>query len=79
MAGTVFDYKAISDMNYQIQIKPGKYSTVNINRMKKCYKLPGKVKDVKKKTLVTPEREFLDDLDKFLLSRTRFKIRERTA
>jgi hypothetical protein len=53
--------KRFSDLNYQIQIKPGKYSTVNVNRMKKYHKLPGKVKDVKKKTLVTPEREFSDD------------------
>jgi hypothetical protein len=53
--------KRFSDLNYQIQIKTGKYSTVNVNRMKKCHKLPGKAKDVKKKILVTPEREFSDD------------------
>jgi hypothetical protein len=28
--------KRFSDLNYQIQIKPGKYMTVNVNRLKKC-------------------------------------------
>jgi hypothetical protein len=53
--------KRFSDLYYQIQIKPGKYTTVNVNRTKKCHKLPGKLKEVKEKTVVTPEREFLDD------------------
>jgi hypothetical protein len=53
--------KRFSDLKYQIQIKPGKYSTLNVNRMKKCHKFPGKVKDVKTKTLVTPEKEFSED------------------
>jgi hypothetical protein len=46
--------KRFSDLNYQIQIKPRKYSTVNVNRMKKCHKFPGKVKDLKAKTLSHP-------------------------
>jgi hypothetical protein len=29
--------------------------------MKRCHKIPGKVKDVRKKTLVNPEKEFSDD------------------
>jgi len=50
-----------SDLNYQIQIKPGKFTTFNVNRMKRCHRLPGKVKDIKKKASVTPERDFSDD------------------
>ena len=50
--------RRFSDLNYQIQLKPGKFTTVNVNRMKKCHRLPGKVKDIKKKASVTPERDF---------------------
>ena len=53
--------RRFSDLNYQIQLKPGKFTTVNVNRMKKCHRLPGKVKDIKKKASVTPERDFSDD------------------
>jgi len=28
--------RRFSDLNYQIQLKPGKFTTVNVNRMKKC-------------------------------------------
>jgi hypothetical protein len=59
--GTYLITRRFSGLNYQIQIKPGKYKTVNVNRMKKCHKLPGKVKYIKKKASVTPEREFSDD------------------
>ena len=49
------------DSNNQIQIKPGKHTTVNVNRMKKCHKLPGKAENIKKRASITPEREFSDD------------------
>jgi hypothetical protein len=51
--------KRFSDLNYQILVKPGKYMTVNVNRMKKCYKLPGRAS--RKKGEITPVRESLDD------------------
>ena len=36
--------KRFSDLNYQIQIKPGKLVIVNINRLKRCYMLLSKRK-----------------------------------
>jgi hypothetical protein len=34
--------KRFSDLNYQIQLKPGKHVTVNVNRLKKCHAPPQK-------------------------------------
>jgi hypothetical protein len=89
VARTLFDYKTVF-LNDQIQIKSGKYTAINVNRMKKCHKLPGKAKDIKKRASVTPERKFSDDdwndsdnepfhllgRTKFPLSWARLKIRE---
>jgi hypothetical protein len=59
--GPYFITRRFSDLNYQVQIKPGKYMTVNVNRMKKCHRLPDKVKDVKRKASVNPEKKFSVD------------------
>jgi len=53
--------RRFSYLNYQIQIKSGKYTTVNVNPIKKCHKLPGKAKDIKNRASITPERNFSDD------------------
>jgi hypothetical protein len=52
--------KRLSDLNYQIQLKPGRCVTVNVNRMKKCY-TPPRGKRTKKETVPTAETKQLDD------------------
>jgi hypothetical protein len=52
--------KRLSDLNYQIQLKPGKCVTVNVNRMKKCY-TPPRGKRTMKKTVLIAETKQLDD------------------
>ena len=44
--------KRLSDLNYQIQITPGKLAIVNINRLKRCHDAP-KRKKAKKATAPT--------------------------
>jgi len=44
--------KRLSDLNYQIQITPGKFAIVNINRLKRCHDAP-KRKKTKKTTVPT--------------------------
>jgi hypothetical protein len=51
--------KRYSDLNYRIQIKPGKLATVNINRLKKCHDPPRRKKDGKR-TVPFPERKQAD-------------------
>ena len=48
--------KQFSDLNYQIQIKPGKLVTVNVTRMKWCHDPPRETKP-KGKVLVDPQNE----------------------
>jgi hypothetical protein len=50
--------KRLSDLNYQIQIKPGKHVTVNVNRLKRCYDPPKRRKD-RQGTVPTTEDEQL--------------------
>jgi hypothetical protein len=52
--------KRLSDLNYQIQIKPGMLAIVNINRLKRCYDAP-KQKKAKKATVPTIEKKMSDE------------------
>jgi hypothetical protein len=47
--------KRFSDLNYQIQLKPGKHVTVNFNRLKKCHAPPQKKS--RKQTAPNPKEE----------------------
>jgi hypothetical protein len=51
--------KRFSDLNYQIQIVPGKYMTVNVNRLKRCHNPP--VKGTSKKIVPSPKTRLADD------------------
>jgi len=51
--------RRLSDLNYQIQIKPGKCVVVNVNRLKKCHN-PQRRKRDKKENLPNPNREQSD-------------------
>jgi hypothetical protein len=52
--------KRLSDLNYQIEIKPGKLAIVNINRLKRCYDVP-KRKKVKNATAPTIEENMSNE------------------
>ena len=58
--GPYFITRQLSDLNYQIQIKPGKRVVVNINRLKRCHDTPERKGD-KKENVPTPKREKSDD------------------
>jgi hypothetical protein len=47
--------KRFSDLNYQIQLNPGKHVTVNVNRLKKCHAPPQKKS--RKRTAQNPKEE----------------------
>ena len=51
--------KRFSDLNYQIQIRPGKRVTVNVNRMKRFHDPPRETKP-KGKVLVGPQSDHCD-------------------
>jgi hypothetical protein len=75
--------KRLADLNYQIQIKPGKCVTVNVNRLKKCYDPPKKRKD-RKGSVPTPNNEqsadewdSSDDEPLHLLGRPKFILTSR--
>jgi hypothetical protein len=48
-----------SVLNYQIQIVPGKYMTVNVNRLKRCHNPPGK--GTSKNIVPSPKTKLTDD------------------
>jgi hypothetical protein len=52
--------KRYSDLNYQIQLKPGKLVTVNINRLKKCNN-PPRERKARKETVSIPMKKQVDD------------------
>jgi hypothetical protein len=52
--------KRFSDLNYQIQIKPGKHITVNVNRLKRCHGPPRETKP-REEVLVDFENECSDE------------------
>jgi hypothetical protein len=52
--------KRFSNLNYQIQTKPGKYVTVNVNRMEVCYDPPGRRK-TRKGTVPAKKTKQTDD------------------
>jgi hypothetical protein len=51
--------KRFSNLNYQIQIGPGKHVTVNVNRLKRCHNPP--VKGTSKKIVTSPKTRLTDD------------------
>jgi len=51
--------KRLSDLNYQIQITPGKLAIVNVNRLKRCHDAPKRKKA--KKTTAPPIKENTTD------------------
>jgi len=52
--------RRLSDLNYQIQIKPGKFVLVNINRLKRRHDPPKRERD-KKENVPNPKREQSDN------------------
>ena len=48
--------RRLSDLNYQIQMKPGKCVVVNVNRLKRCHNPPRRKRD-KKENVTNPKRE----------------------
>ena len=51
--------RRLSDLNYQIQIKPGKCVVVNVNRLKRCHNPPKRKRD-KKENVPSPKQNQSD-------------------
>jgi len=80
MERTYLISKRLSDLNYQIQITPGKLATVNINKSKRSYDAPKRNK-VKKATAPTnkgntteEEWDTSDEEPLYLLGKRKFQL-----